>query len=60
MHPSRTAVILRSNERIELRNVTQQTLGAIPNLAKVLAASPASPKTWLESIRALAGGQLER
>lgn len=31
----------------------------IPNLAKILASSPAALKTWLESIRALAGGRLD-
>ena len=42
----------------ELLDATQRTFGVIPNLARILASSPAALKNWLESVRALAGGQL--
>lgn len=45
-----------TGETRELLDTTQQTFGVIPNLAKILASSPAAFKSWLESIRALAGG----
>jgi uncharacterized peroxidase-related enzyme len=48
-----------TGETRELLEATQRTLGVIPNTAKALASSPAALKTWLESIRALAGGQLD-
>jgi len=48
-----------TGETRELLDATQRTLGVIPNSAKVLASSPAALKNWLESVRALAGGQLD-
>src|SRR6266702_785032 len=48
-----------TGETRELLDATQRTFGVIPNLAKILASSPAALKTWLESIRALAAGQLD-
>jgi uncharacterized peroxidase-related enzyme len=48
-----------TGETRELLDATQRTFGAIPNTAKILASSPAALKTWLESVRALAGGQLD-
>lgn len=48
-----------TGETSELLDATQRTFGVIPNLAKILASSPAALKTWLESIRALAAGQLD-
>ena len=48
-----------TGETSELLDATQRTFGVIPNLAKILASSPAALKTWLESIRALATGQLD-
>lgn len=46
-------------ETRELLEATQRTLGSIPNSARALASSPAALKAWLESLRALAGGQLD-
>ena len=48
-----------TGETRELFEATQRTFGVIPNLGKVLASSPAALTTWLESIRALAAGQLD-
>lgn len=48
-----------TGETRELLDATQRTFGVIPNTAKILASSPAALKTWLESIRALAAGQLD-
>lgn len=48
-----------SGETRELLEATQRTLGVIPNMARVLASSPAALKAWLESLRALAGGTLD-
>ena len=48
-----------TGETRELLDATQRTLHVIPNTAKILASSPAALKTWLESIRALAAGQLD-
>jgi uncharacterized peroxidase-related enzyme len=48
-----------TGETRELLEATQRTFGVIPNTAKVLASSSAALKTWLESVRALAGGQLD-
>ena len=48
-----------TGETRELLDATHRTFGVIPNLAKILASSPAALKTWLESIRALAAGQLD-
>jgi uncharacterized peroxidase-related enzyme len=48
-----------TGETRELLDATRRTFGAIPNSARVLASSPAALKTWLESVRALAGGQLD-
>ena len=48
-----------SDETREMLEATQRTLGVVPNLAKVLASSPAALKAWLETLRALAAGQLD-
>src|SRR5947209_15028691 len=48
-----------SGETRELLEATQRTLGVVPNSAKVLASSPAALKAWLETLRALAAGQLD-
>jgi uncharacterized peroxidase-related enzyme len=48
-----------TGETRELLDATQRTLGVIPNTAKILASSPAALRTWLETIRALAVGQLD-
>ena len=48
-----------TGETRELLEATQRALGVIPNTAKILASSPAALKTWLESVRALAAGQLD-
>src|SRR5437879_13864504 len=48
-----------TGETRDLLYATQRTFGVIPNLAEILASSPAALKTWLESIRALAAGQLD-
>lgn len=48
-----------TGETRELLDAAQQTLGRLPNFVRTLASSPAALKVWLESYRALTGGQLD-
>lgn len=48
-----------AGETRALLDATQQTMGKIPNFVRTLASSPAALRAWLESYRALTGGQLD-
>jgi uncharacterized peroxidase-related enzyme len=48
-----------TGETRELLDATQHAMGKIPNFVRTLASSPAALKAWLESYRALTGGQLD-